>query len=224
MEGNTKKLVNTWDIVDTFFRDTEYYKSQHQIDSFNEFIFSKENGIENIIKRENPFILLKGQTKDKSVFTYKIEIYFGETLQKDTGEIIRDIDNIFIASPSLYNNEKEMKYMYPNEARLKNLTYQSSVFCNIGVKYTFMNEDERFVVTNFPKVNLGNIPVMVHSKLCILHKLDSIKLTEFGECPYDHGGYFIIKGKEKVMLSLEKKVSNMKELFLKGLISRFFYP
>ena len=209
MEGNTKKLVNTWDIVDTFFRDTEYYKSQHQIDSFNEFIFSKENGIENIIKRENPFILLKGQTKDKSVFTYKIEIYFGETLQKDTGEIIRDIDNIFIASPSLYNNEKEMKYMYPNEARLKNLTYQSSVFCNIGVKYTFMNEDERFVVTNFPKINLGNIPVMVHSKLCILHKLDSIKLTEFGECPYDHGGYFIIKGKEKIMLSLEKKVSNI---------------
>ena len=51
MEGNAKKLVNTWDIVDTFFRDTEYYKSQHQIDSFNEFIFSKENGIENIIKR-----------------------------------------------------------------------------------------------------------------------------------------------------------------------------
>ena len=99
MEGNAKKLVNTWDIIDTFFRDTEYYKSQHQIDSFNEFIFSKENGIENIIKRENPFILLKGQTKDKSVFTYKIEIYFGETLQKDTGEIIRDIDNIFIASP-----------------------------------------------------------------------------------------------------------------------------
>ena len=38
MEGNAKKLVNTWDIVDTFFRDTEYYKYQHQIDSFNEFI------------------------------------------------------------------------------------------------------------------------------------------------------------------------------------------
>ena len=45
------KLINTWDIIDTFFRDTEYYKSQHQIDSFNEFIFSKENGVENIIKR-----------------------------------------------------------------------------------------------------------------------------------------------------------------------------
>ena len=45
--------------------------------------------------------------------------------------------------------------------------------------------------------------------MCLLHKLDSIKLSEFGECPYDQGGYFIIKGKEKVILSLEKKVNNI---------------
>ena len=50
---------------------------------------------------------------------------------------------------------------------------------------------------------------MIHSKLCLLHNLDPIKLSEFGECPYDQGGYFIIKGKEKVILSLEKKVSNI---------------
>ena len=50
---------------------------------------------------------------------------------------------------------------------------------------------------------------MIHSKLCVLHKLDPIKLSDFGECPYDHGGYFIIKGKEKIVLSQEKKVSNI---------------
>ena len=50
---------------------------------------------------------------------------------------------------------------------------------------------------------------MIHSKLCLLHKLDPIKLSDFGECPYDHGGYFIIKGKEKVILSQEKKVNNI---------------
>ena len=43
--------VNVWDIIDTFFRDTENFKSQHHLDSYNEFIFSKENGIENIITR-----------------------------------------------------------------------------------------------------------------------------------------------------------------------------
>ena len=46
-----KKLINEWDIIDTFFRDTDYYKSQHQIDSFDEFIFSEQNGLKNIIQR-----------------------------------------------------------------------------------------------------------------------------------------------------------------------------
>jgi len=59
--SSDKRLINPWDVIDTFFRDTSYYKSQHQIDSFDEFIFSEENGIRNIIKRENPFIIYKGQ-------------------------------------------------------------------------------------------------------------------------------------------------------------------
>ena len=39
MSEEDKNYVNEWDIIDTFFRDTDYYKSQHQIDSFDEFIF-----------------------------------------------------------------------------------------------------------------------------------------------------------------------------------------
>ena len=50
---------------------------------------------------------------------------------------------------------------------------------------------------------------MLHSKLCILHQIDSIKLSEFGECPYDQGGYFIINGNEKVMISQETKINNI---------------
>ena len=57
MSEEDNNYVNEWDIIDTFFRDTPYYKSQHQIDSFDEFLFSKENGLHNIVTRENPFIL-----------------------------------------------------------------------------------------------------------------------------------------------------------------------
>ena len=53
------------------------------------------------------------------------------------------------------------------------------------------------------------MPIMVKSQLCILNNLDDTKCSEFGECPYDQGGYFIIKGKEKVFLSQEKKINNI---------------
>ena len=41
--------LNVWDLIDTYFRDNKYYKSKHQLDSFDEFISSETNGIEYII-------------------------------------------------------------------------------------------------------------------------------------------------------------------------------
>ena len=205
MSEEDDKYINEWDIIDTFFRDTDYYKSQHQVDSFNEFLFSKENGIQKIITRENPFILFKGENKGE--FAYEIKVYFGETLDDD-GRPIEGLENIFVSSPAIYKDDK-LNAMFPNEARLKDLTYKSSILCNVGIQYIFHNEDGRSVIKNMEKINIGSIPIMIHSKSCLLHKLDPIKLSEFGECPYDHGGYFIIKGKEKVVLSQEKKVNNI---------------
>jgi len=212
MDEIINNKVNVWDIIDTYFRDEPYYKSQHQVDSFNEFIFSKDNGIQNIITRENPYIIHQGDKGGNNVsFKYELQFYFGETLEDDSeksnyGEIINK-ENIFISTPTLYDNDKS-KYMYPNEARLNNYTYRSSIFCNIGVKYIILDSD-KLIVKNFEKVNIGFIPIMIHSKLCLLNSLDSVKLSELGECPYDQGGYFIIRGKEKVVLSQEKKINNI---------------
>jgi DNA-directed RNA polymerase II subunit RPB2 len=210
MEELMNDKVNVWDVVDTYFRDEPYYKSQHQVDSFNEFVFSKKNGIQHIIKRENPLQIFKGDSGDGN-FKYQIQIYFGETFNDDDkspdyGNFINQ-ENIFISSPIIYESDKDTKYMYPNEARLKNYTYRSCVFCNIAIKYIF--NDGSFKVKNFPKLNIGFIPIMVHSKLCILNGLDSVKLSEMGECPYDQGGYFIINGKEKLVISQESKIDNI---------------
>ena len=207
MDENIKDKVNVWDVIDTYFRDEPYYKSQHQVDSFNEFIFSKDNGIQNIIKRENPFIIHQGDKGGNNVsFKYEIYFYFGETFKilknHPIMENIENIENIYISTPTLYDNESS-KYMYPNDARLNNYTYRSSIFCNIGIKYKLLDTD-KIIVKNFPKINIGFIPIMVHSKLCLLNSLDSVKLSELGECPYDQGGYFIVNGKEKVVLSQEK--------------------
>ena len=202
-----KYPLDIWGLIDTYFRDNEYYKSKHQLDSFNEFIYSKTNGIEYIIKRENPLIIYKEPISDGTKFKYEISIYFGERFDKD-GNKFSD-NNIFLSTPSIYDsNDKEMSYMFPNDARLRSLTYAMYIFCNIGITFK-IDGKEKLIYKNYEKINIGILPIMVHSKPCLLNGLESQKLTELGECPYDQGGYFIIKGKEKVILSQEKKVNNI---------------
>ena len=202
------KPLDVWDIIETYFRDNPNYKSQHQIDSFNEFIYSKTNGIEYIIKRQNPQIIYKEAiNSEKGEYRYQINIHYGELLKEDGTVDEKYIDNLFVSSPIEYT-DGESKYMYPNIARLKGYTYASNIYCNIGVIFKD-NETNETTIKNFEKVNIGSMPIMVKSKLCILNGLDDIRLSELGECPYDQGGYFIINGKEKVILSQEKKINDI---------------
>ena len=202
------KPLDVWQIIETYFRDNPNYKSQHQVDSFNEFIYSKTNGIEYIVKRENPQIIYKDAIDiEKGKYRYQINIHYGETLNEDGSINDKIIDNLFVSSPTEYVDGKST-YMYPNIARLKEYTYASSIYCNIGVIFKDNTNDD-ITIKNFEKVNIGLVPIMIKSKLCILDGLDDSRLNELGECPYDKGGYFIIKGKEKVMLSQEKKINNI---------------
>ena len=204
------KPLDPWHVIETYFRDNPKYKSQHQTDSFNEFVYSKQNGIEYIIKRENPQILYK-EPLESGGYRYQINIYYGSNIKSihPNGTINQSIEdhNVFVSSPIEYV-EGESKYMFPNIARLKGYTYASSILCNISVVIRDLTENKQDIAY-FEKVNIGSIPIMVKSRLCVLRDLDSSRLVEVGECPYDQGGYFIIKGKEEVILSQEKKINNI---------------
>ena len=76
------KDLNVWDVIDTYFRDTPKYKSLHQLDSFNEFIFSEINGIKYIIKRENPLIIYK-EALNANATSYKYEIHIWDDASID---------------------------------------------------------------------------------------------------------------------------------------------
>lgn len=52
------------------------------------------------------------------------------------------------------------------------------------------------------------MPVMLRSAICVLHSKTPAELLRLKECPLDPGGYFIIRGTEKVILIQEQLSKN----------------
>lgn len=124
-----------------------------------------------------------------------------------------NIDNPKIIPASLHENNGRRKIMYPNEARLRNFTYNGDllvditivVFENCGEK---LNENIQYPVKNLKNINIGSVPIMINSNLCILNNKTNKNRLHYEECNFDEGGYFIINGSEKVIISQEKVAEN----------------
>ena len=58
------------------------------------------------------------------------------------------------------------------------------------------------------RVKLADIPVMIQSRWCSLARKSEREKVELGECPNDEGGYFIIRGSEKVVVAQERMAFN----------------
>lgn len=65
-----------------------------------------------------------------------------------------------------------------------------------------------YIVT-YEDVVLSKIPLMLHSPFCVLHNQPNRFLRDVGECPFEKGGYFVIRGKEKVIISQESYQRNI---------------
>lgn len=47
-------------------------------------------------------------------------------------------------------------------------------------------------------IEMGKMPILLRSSNCTLDGISPAEMTRKNECPYDCGGYFIIRGTEKV--------------------------
>ena len=205
-----------WDVIHSYFKNTEknrnYYLTNHHLDSYNDFILNK---IPQTLKENSPQTIFLGRDSETKKYKYEIDIYYGG-LQSD---------RVYLGKPIIYHKDNTKKQMYPNEARLKNLNYSSHIFCDLDIvirtnEYDSSSsgkslEDEdidakekKSEVITFSKISLGTIPIMLHSKICVLHNQTFETLKMMGECPYEQGGYFIIDGKEKILVSHERKAEN----------------
>jgi DNA-directed RNA polymerase III subunit RPC2 len=89
----------------------------------------------------------------------------------------------------------------PMECRLTDSTYSGQIL--VDVEYT---EEDR--IKRKKNVPIGKIPIMLRSELCHLQGRSEAELAKMGECPMDPGGYFVVKGTEKVILVQEQLSKN----------------
>jgi DNA-directed RNA polymerase beta subunit len=191
-----------WKVIKRLFDDDPQMMVRHQIDSYNDF-FGK--GIFKIFNERNPIVLQKEQNPDTQEFNLRCELYLGG----------KNGDKVYFGKPVIYDDDRE-HYMFPNEARLRNMTYGTTIHYDVDVVFKIAEPAESGVGTEIKvttatleRILLGRFPIMVQSNLCILHGLESKARFSMGECKNDHGGYFIIDGKEKTIISQEKFADNM---------------
>ena len=183
-------MLSEWDILDLFFQNHKYPFTSHHLDSYRELI---KTHIPNIIKSYNPITMIKNDDFNNVIM--KVDVFVG-------GE---EGNDIYIDRPITYENGTP-KLITPNDARLRNLTYETHLFAKVVVKIT--HDGNKVITKTFSNVAIGSIPIMLHSDACVLNNQGSEILRQLGECPYDMGGYFIIDGKEKVIIAQEKIVTN----------------
>src|SRR3989338_2086045 len=110
-------------------------------------------------------------------------------------------DNVRITKPQITEADGSERPIFPVEARLRKLTYAAPLFITVSAH---INGAQR---ESF-ETQIGNLPIMLKSKVCHLSKLGREELVRRGEDPDDPGGYFIINGTEKVLVKVEDLASN----------------
>ena len=185
-------------IISKFFKENPNFLVDHHLESYNRFI---NNDIYQLITQNNPISFNKNLKKidGEDVAFHSCDMYIGGK----KGNLIR------FAKPILHENGVN-NYLYPNIARLQNLTYAFSIVVDIEFEFKINNQVEETLMIK--DIFFGDIPIMVQSQMCILHGMTPETRFNMGECKIDPGGYFIIDGSEKTIISQERFANNILRL------------
>jgi DNA-directed RNA polymerase II subunit RPB2 len=189
----------SWKLIDKYFNDNPNNLVAHHLESFDEFF---NNGIHKIFRENNPIRFIESENDgDSSSKRNECLLYLGG----------KDGSKIYFGKPVIYDDaDRNIHYMYPNDARLRNMTYGTTIHYDVEVDFIYYIGDEKKEHSmTLERIFLGKFPIMLQSNLCILKSLSKEARFNMGECRNDYGGYFIIDGKEKVIVSQEKFADNM---------------
>jgi len=189
-------------IIESYF-EGKYLERlvRHQIESYNHFVnFQIQRTIQMFnpvkIHSENDFVT------DKNKYSLEVLISFS---------------NFKLYPPQIHENNGATRTMLPCEAKLRNFTYASTMTLDLNIQYIIRNtenmETPKIIEKTLPKINIGKLPIMLKSSICVLTQNKHISSEYTGECSMDCGGYFIIKGSEKTVLGQERAPENRVSCF-----------
>lgn len=191
-----------WTIIRSYFHNQHLDRViRHQLESYNYFVSCQ---IPKTIQMFNPVIIRSDNDFDPISRKYGLEIHM-------------QFENFRLQSPQIHENNGAIKRMFPNEARLRNYSYSASMLVDVHLQYVVRNGaslvNTQTISKILPSIQIGKLPVMVRSDICLLRQFDHLSAEELGECKNDAGGYFIINGCEKTVLGQERAAENKVYLF-----------
>jgi DNA-directed RNA polymerase beta subunit len=187
-------------LIRQFYDQTHFVN--HQIDSYNDFI---TRGMQAIVKKEPPIEINNLRVEFNHVYVDKPK-FIKKTKDKTSkinvlGNCVETTED---AEPIKEGQKVIVKYtetpLYPNEARKRNINYDGTIYASITVTNT-----ETGKKTEHHQVSIGKLPVMLRSNVCRLSENNKVDKEE---CVNDFGGYFIIKGKERVLVGQLRRAYN----------------
>jgi DNA-directed RNA polymerase II subunit RPB2 len=186
-----------WDMIGSYFENGHLERLvRHQLESYNEFV---SNQIERTIEMFNPVHIASEQDYDR-------------VLKKHRLEIVVEFKHFNLYRPQIHENNGATKLMFPQEARLRNFTYASSMTVDVKIQIIVRTGTDLETVQHhhkmLPKIPIGKLPIMLKSSICVLKQCQHMSHQVTGECKHDAGGYFIMHGSEKTVLGQERAAEN----------------
>ncbi len=206
VSGNCKDILShinnynaeAFNIIESYFHGQHSSRLvRHQLESYNHFV---NYDMKRTIDMFNSVTIRsdKDYVAKHEAHTLEIKITF---------------ENLKIYPPLIYENNGATKTMMPMEAKVRNFTYASNMTVDVRIEYivrdTETMDQPRSIHKLLPKISIGKMPIMVKSSICVLTQNSHINPISVGECAFDHGGYFIIKGSEKTVLQQERAAQNV---------------
>eukprot|EP00937_MAST-01D_sp_MAST-1D-sp2_P004622 g4622.t1 len=203
MEDEEITQEHAWGVITAYFEEKGLVRQQ--LDSFDEFV-------------SNTMQELVDDSRDIRV---EPESQYETGMEHDP--VIHNVSfkQIYLSKPMMTESDGSTTNMFPHEARLRNLTYASALYIDVEMTtYRRVNdsphlEDQELKIeegvdnpVKFEKEFIGYVPIMLRSMYCALSDKSDQELTDLKECIYDQGGYFVIRGSEKVLIGQERMSNN----------------